>query len=117
VLERNKKPLYYCRRLTPTDTGYQDGMELFEPPVQRYLNYKSLDGETSLVTTGEVNTKNLIAKLYDGTDQYEEKDRCYVYKAPSVPFDAFCNDADYVIKSVLPEHNVVEIVFERIVGS
>jgi len=116
MLERNKKPLYYCRRLTAADADYQDGLDLFAAPVKRYLNYKSLSGETSLETIGEVNTKNLIAKLPAGTDEYVETARCYVYKTLPAEFDTFCNDADYKITSVLPINHTVEIVFERMTG-
>ena len=54
--ERSKRPLYYCRRLTPADAGYQEGMETFAAPVLRYLNSRSRDGETSLLSGGEVNS-------------------------------------------------------------
>ena len=116
MLERNKKPLYYCHRLTPADADYQEGMELFAVPILRYLNYKSLSGETSLETIGEVNSKNLIAKQFSGGDTYTEGDRCYIVKKPSAPFDPLCADAEYKITSVLPINHTVEIVFERMTG-
>lgn len=113
MLERNKKPLYYCRRLTFTDAGYDESNETFAAPVKRYLNFKSLSGETSLETAGEVNSKNLIAKLPAETDEYTEKSRCYIYAAPPATVDPLCSDADYTIKSVLPINHTVEIVLER----
>lgn len=116
MLERNKKPLYYCRRLTPADADYQEGMELFAVPVLRYLNYKSLSGEVSLETIGEVNSKNLIAKQLSGGDTYIEGDRCYIAKKPPDPFNPLCADADYKITSVLPINHTVEIIFERMTG-
>lgn len=114
MLERNKKLLYYCRRLTPSDAGYQEGMELFAAPVLRYLNYKSLSGEATLETVGEVNSKNLIAKQFSGGDTYTENDRCYIDKKPPEPYDPLCADANYKITSVLPHHWTEEIVLERL---
>jgi hypothetical protein len=113
MLERNKKPLYYCHRLNPGDEGYTEGFELFATPVVRYLNFKSLSGEAMLTTGGEVNKKDLVAKLYSGEPQYFENDRCYVYKIPPVEFDPFCSDADYRVTAILPAKNVVEVIFER----
>jgi hypothetical protein len=113
MLERNKKPLYYCRRLTPDDEGYQENMETFEAPVIRYLNFRTLDAEMMLQTVGEVNTKNLIAKQLIGGDPYVEGDRCYVYVDPPETSDPLCAGADFKVSSVLPMHRVEEIVFER----
>lgn len=116
MLERNKKPLYYCRRLKEGDAGFQEGMELFAVPVLRYLNFKSLSGEAALETVGEVNSKNLIAKQLTGGDAYTENDRCYIEKEPPDPYDSFCNDADFKVVSVLPVNRTEEIVFERMTG-
>ena len=117
MLERNKKPLYYCRRLTSGDTGYVDGTETFAAPVLRYLNYKSLSGEMMLETIGEVNSKNLVAKMPHGGDTYTEGDRCYVIVKPPDKADQLCTDADYRVLSVLPGTAVTEIVLERMAGT
>lgn len=114
MLERNKKPIYHCRRLTPADPEFVEGMELFAPPVLRYLNYKSVSGEATLETVGEVNSKNLIAKLLYGGETYTENDRCYVNVKPPVEHDMFCNDADYRVSSVLPVNRVVEVILEKV---
>ena len=113
MLERNKKPLYYCRRLIPSDADYVDGMETFAAPVLRYLNYKSFSGEMMLETIGEINSKNLVAKMPLGGDAYTEGDRCYVYAKPPDTVDSLCTDADYRVSSVLPGTAVTEIVLER----
>lgn len=113
MLERNKKPLYYCRRLTPADTDYVDGMETFFPAVLRYLNYKSLSGEMMLETIGEVNSKNLIAKMPLGGDTYTEGDRCYINVEPPETADPLCADADYRVISASRGSRTAEIVFER----
>lgn len=111
--ERGKRPLYYCRRLTPADAGYQEGMETFTAPVLRYLNFRSLDGETSLLSGGEVNSKNLIAKVPAEADRYFEKDRCYIYTEPPTNPDPLCKGADYAVATVLPNHRTVEVILER----
>lgn len=117
MLERNKKPLYYCRRLTPADADYQEGMETFATSVLRYLNYKSLSGETSLETIGEVNSKNLIAKQLSSGDTYTEGDRCYVYAKTPETANPLCTDADYRVSSVLPGTAVTEIILERMAST
>ncbi|HEX3038154.1 MAG TPA: hypothetical protein VHO94_04075 [Oscillospiraceae bacterium] len=117
MLERNKKPLYYCRRLKEGDAGYIDnGTEQFAAPILRYLNFKSLSGEVTLETVGEVNSKNLVGKLLSGGDTYTEMDRCYVDVKPPDPYDPLCSDADYHIVSVLPINRTIEIVLGRGVG-
>lgn len=115
MLERNKKPIYYCRRLMPGDVGYVEEMELFAEPVLRYLNYKSVSGEATLETVGEVNGKNLIAKKVAGGDTYTENDRCYVNMKPPEEYDAFCHGADYRVASVLPVNRTVEVILEKVV--
>ena len=107
MLERNKKPLYYCERYIEND------VELFRPPVVRYLNFKSISGEAMLTTGGEVNKKDLVGKIYVGEPQYFENDRCYIYKTPPEIFDPLCSDADYRVTAVLPVKNVVEVLLER----
>jgi hypothetical protein len=115
--EGTKRPLYYCRRLTPTDAGYQDGMETFAAPVLRYLNYKAIDGESTLQTIGEVDNKHLIAKQLSGGESYVENDRCYINRAPPATPDALCAGADYRVSSVLLIHRTEEIVFERMAST
>lgn len=115
--EGSKRSVYYCRRLTQADAGYQENMENFAAPILRYLNFRALNGETELETIGEVDNKHLIAKQCIGGDTYSENDRCYINKAPPDPFDPLCADADYKITSVLPHHRKEEIVFERMAST
>lgn len=92
-------------------------MEAFAAPVLRYLNYKSLSGEMMLETIGEVNSKNLVAKMPLGGDTYTEGDRCYVYVNPPETADPLCTDADYRVSSVLPGTAVTEIILERMAST
>jgi hypothetical protein len=115
--EGNKRPLYYCRRLTPADKGYKDGVETFSPPVLRYLNYKAIDGESTLQTIGEVDNKHLIAKQISSGDTYTINDRCYINRSlPKTP-DPLCADADFRVSSALLIHRTEEIVFERMAAN
>ena len=88
-------------------------METFATPVLRYLNYKAIDGESTLQTIGEVDKRHLIAKQTSGGDSYVENDRCYIYRAPPTTPDPLCSDADFRVSSVLPIHRTEEIIFER----
>lgn len=118
--EGTKRPLYFCKRLKPGDPSYQEdaaGEEQFTTPVLRYLNYRSLNAETSLETIGEVDSKHLIAKQLSGGDTYTENDRCYINRMPPDPFDPLCSDADFRVSSVLQHHRTEEIVFERTANS
>ena len=115
--EGSKRPLYFCRRLTPADAGYQHGMETFAAPVLRYLNFRALNGETELETIGEVDNKHLIAKQISGGDSYAEYDRCYINGAPPSTPDPLCSGADFRVASVLPHHRTEEIVFERMAST
>lgn len=115
--EGTKRPLYYCRRLTPADAGYKDDVDTFSPPVLRYLNFRALNGETELQTIGEVDNKHLIAKQISGGDSYSENDRCYINRAPPALSDQLCTGADFRVASVLPHHRTEEIVFERMAAN
>ncbi len=118
MLNRFNRQVYYCRRLTPEDEGYQEGIDLFELPVLRRLNVRSVSGEAVLVSGGELSQKTLVAKLpVKNPDVYYENDRLFVYASPpdTDSFDPADPKADYRITSVLQGFNVVEIILERMV--
>ena len=62
----------------------------------------------------------LIGDSFDVTvvaKDFEDKDRCYIYKEPSIPFDPLCNDADYIVDgSPLITLNEAEVNLTRISG-
>lgn len=115
MLQRLKRCIYHCHRLREGENGYQREFDLFCNPVPRWINIRGVSGELSLATGGELNTKNLIAKVV-GVCPYQEGDRCYIDVRPPREHDAMCNTADYKVVSVLRVHNVSEVVFERTVG-
>lgn len=110
MLSRNKKPVYYCRR-RPTD---EDDVERFYPPEKIFLNYRAVSGGLLLESGGEINSRNLIAKITGDAGNYSENDRAYVHVIPPGEHDELCSDADYVLKSVLESRNVTELIFERL---
>lgn len=115
MLESKKTPIWYCRRLTPSDPDYVEGFDLFALPVKRRINLRSLNGELLLTTGGEINRKNLVAKLYAREPEYREGDRCYIYAPLPEEPNIMCEGADYRVTSVLPDHGVTEVIFERLV--
>lgn len=115
MLQRLKRCIFHCHRIREGEDGYQRGLDLFCKPISRMINIRGVSGELSLVTGGELNTKNLIAKVA-GPCPYQEGDRCYIDVRPPKEHDVMCNSADYKVVSVLRVHNVSEVVFEKTVG-
>lgn len=115
MLQRLKRCIYHCHRFREGEDGYQRGLDLFCKPVSRWINIRGVGGELSLASGGELNTKNLIAKVV-GACPYQEGDRCYIDVRPPKKHDAMCNLADYKVVSVLHVHNVSEVVFEKAMG-
>lgn len=115
MLQRLKRCIFHCHRIREGEDGFQRGFDLFRKPVPRRLNIRSVSGELSLVTGGELNNRNLIAKIR-GPCPYQEGDRCYINARPPREHDAMCNTADYKIVSVLRGHDVSEVIFEKVMG-
>lgn len=111
MMEALKQPIYYCRRIKEGEEGYTEGFELFHPPEKRWLNMRDLDGETQLVTGGEIKTRNIIAKRV--WQDYEEKARCYIGKEPPEEFNPLCEDANYEVLSVDVVNRVKTVIFNR----
>lgn len=117
MMNRLKRPVGYCRRLTPEDAGYQDGVELFAPPEIRWLNLLPISGELMLVSGGSLNTQFLKAKLPAWMPEvYQEGDRCYVHKEAPAEFAPEEPGCDYVVRSVLQGHSVTELMLEKMVS-
>lgn len=115
MLQRLKRPIYHCHRLVEGENGFQKGFDLFSPPVQRMINIRGINGELLIVTGGELDVRNLVAKIR-GPCPYREGDRCYVAVAPPESHDSMCSKADYRIASVSRVHNTAEVVFEKAMG-
>lgn len=113
MIERLKSKVFYCRRHSPLDEGYVEGVETFAAPVVRFLNLRDLSGEAMLVTAGEIKTGTLICKTYD---EYAEKSRLYITKEPPAEFDGMCTDADYTVVSADVANRPKTVVLQRLVA-
>ncbi len=118
MLNRFNRQVYYCRRLSPQDEGYQEGVDLFGSPVPRRRNVRPVSAEAVLVSGGELSQKTLVARLpVKSLDTYHENDRVFVYASPPEPgsFDPADPKTDYRVTGVLQGFHVVEIILERMV--
>lgn len=112
MLNRYKKAIYYCRRISNVD----DEIERFAPPERRYLNVTSISEGIVLMSGGELSEHKLTARIPIGhKDRYFEGDRLFVYKQPPKRFDDVNPGCDYIIKAVLPTHSYATISAERLV--
>lgn len=117
MLNRLKMRVQYCRRLQPQDEGYMEGMNLFYPPVTRWLNVLPISGETTLASGGELTEQYLKARLPAGNpEKYFEKDQLYIRKNPPAEFDPADPQCDFEVRSSLPGHNVTELILKRLVN-
>ena len=109
-LVRNKRKLYLCKKIENSVT--------FEEPIVKRLNYQSRNSVGEMLSLGEDYFKYLRIKCTPKEAQdFEDKDRCYIYKEPSIPFDPLCNDADYIVDgSPLITLNEAEVNLTRISG-
>ena len=115
MLNRFKPIVWYCKRLTEGDEGYEnDGVDRFSAPIQRFLNYRYLSSELALASGGEINSGILTARQLRGhPDKYYEGDLLYVDKEPENSFDPIEPGANYRITSVMPNHNIMTILAEK----
>lgn len=118
MLNRYNRLVYLCQRLGPEEDGYQEGIDLFHPPVSKRLNLRSVSGEAILVSGGELAEKTLIARMPEHmTKDFRENDRVFVHKTPSAEeeFDPAAPGGDYRVVSVLPGFQLTEIILERVI--
>lgn len=117
MLSRLRQKVLYCYRLQPRDEGYQEGVNLFQPPVARWLNVLPISGETTLASGGELKEQYLKARLpANCPEKYFEKDRLYIRKEPPAEFDPADPQCDFEVQSSLPGHNVTELILKRLVS-
>ena len=109
-LVRNKRKFYLCKKI--------ENSVSFEEPIVKRLNYQPRNSVGEMLSLGEDYSKYLRIKCTPKEAQdFEDKDRCYIYKEPSIPFDPLCNDADYIVDgSPLITLNEAEVNLTRISG-
>lgn len=109
TLERDKKPLYVCRRKPNTDP------KQFEEPVERKLNTVATTSQADIVAFGDQYKeyrRALITK--EQMSDYNEGDRAYIYARPPEKHDPLCNGCDFEIYSISDSVSQVEILFKRL---
>lgn len=108
TLERDKKPLYVCRKIKDSDPVQ------FEEPVKRYLNVVATSSEADIVAFGESYKDYRRAKISSfEVDNYHEGDRVYLEVQPPEVHDKLCEGADFEIKSVSSSVSQTSILFKR----
>lgn len=108
TLERDKKPLYVCRKIKDSDPVQ------FEEPVKRELNVVATSSEADIVAFGESYKDYRRAKISSfEVDNYHEGDRVYLEVEPPEVHDKLCEGADFEIKSVSSSVSQTSILFKR----
>ena len=115
MLNRLSQSVYYCRRLEAQDEGFEENLEAFAPPVKRWMNIRSVSGEAVLLSGGELTEQRIVAKIY-GPHCYHENDRLFVGKSLPAEFDPIAPNANYRIVSVSINHQITELIMEKLVG-
>lgn len=109
TLERDKKPLYVCKRIENTNP------QQYEAPIMRKLNTVATTSEADIVAFGESYKEYRRAKItYGEKSYYNEGDRAYIFVAPPETHDELCSGCDFEIVSVLDSVSQVEILFKRL---
>lgn len=109
TLERDKKPLYICKRIKDSEPVK------FEEPVPRKLNTVATTSQADIVAFGDQYKeyrRALISK--EEMKDYNEGDRAYIYVSPPDEHDLLCEGCDFEIISVSDSVSQVEILFKRL---
>lgn len=89
-LKRNKRCFYLCKKIENKIT--------FHNPEEKYLNYEPISSDGEMISIGPDYSKYLrINCTPSEATEFKNKDRCYMYKEPSYPFNVNCDDADYEV--------------------
>lgn len=108
TLDRDKKPLYICKRIPNTDP------KEFEEPVQRKLNTVATTSQADIVAFGDQYKeyrRAIVTK--EESKYYNEGDRAYIYVNPPEEHDSLCESCDFEIYSISDSVSQVEILFKR----
>lgn len=89
-LVRNKRVFYLCKKIKNTTT--------FQKPKKKFMNYQPRNSVGEMLSLGEEYSKYLQIKCRpEEAIDFNDKDRCYVYKKPPEIFDELCEGADYIV--------------------
>ncbi len=109
-LKRNKRKFYLCKRI--------ENSTEFAQPKDKSLNYQPTNSVGEMLSLGEEYSMYLKIKCTpEEAKDFHDKDRCYIYKQPSTPFDVMCDDADYYVNGEpLVSLNEAEINLKKLSG-
>lgn len=109
TLERDKKPLYICKRIRNVDPVQ------FEEPVLQRLNTVATTSQADIVAFGDQykEYRRAIVSVKEA-ENYNEGDRAYIYVNPPEEHDKLCNSCDFEIYSISDSISQVEILFKRL---
>lgn len=89
-LKRNKRGLYLCNKIPNTTQ--------FDNPIHYNLNYQPTNSVGERITLGEDYAMYLKIKCTPNEAiDFNNGDKCYVYKKPPTIHDPLCKDADYIV--------------------
>lgn len=89
-LVRNKRKFYLCKKIANSTK--------FKKPILKNLNYQPVNSVGEMLTLGEEYSMYLKIKCSpDEAADFNDKDRCYIYKKPEAGHNEMCDDADYVV--------------------
>lgn len=109
TLERDKKPLYICKRIPNSEP------KQFEEPVEVRLNTVATTSEADIVAFGDEYKQYRRATVpISDLSNYHEGDRAYIYVTPPEVHDPLCNDCDFEIRSVSDSVSQGIVLFKRL---
>lgn len=89
-LVRNKRSFYLCKKIADTIT--------FDKPKIKRLNYQPVNSVGEMLTLGEEYSMYLKIKCSPKeAEDFNDKDRCFIYKKPPEEHNPLCEDADYIV--------------------
>lgn len=115
AMELLRRGIYYARLLQPGDKGYRKGFDLFSEPESRRLNVLPIDTALIVSSGGRFTEASYKCTVRNGLYAFSEGDRAYINTVPGSPTDPFCNDADYLVRSVETRFFRTTVIFEKII--
>lgn len=108
MLNRNKTTIKLCeKKISQTNGVY------YEQPRSLSINICDVSSDMLFAITGQRDKaykKAIVTKAVG--ELFKQGDRCYIEKAAPVVFDILCNDADFVVNSIIKTQYNTEILFE-----
>ena len=115
-LQRNKNPLYLCKKYVDEQTNITK-FKKPEKPIS--INWQPISSDSQVMGLGVEYSKYIRIKgTKDECSIFNNKDRVFVYKKPDLRnFDEMCDDADYEVDgSPVITLNDGEVMLKRLSG-